>query len=110
MNTFLTTTAQPISPEKPSFQSHPLTGLEASASIVAIGIAITGWFRAELKNKSAAAEAETALIKSLQQELTDKDEEIDQQRIRIWRLEKEIRMLRQTVEYSGSFPLQERIN
>ncbi|OKH39085.1 hypothetical protein NIES2119_08115 [[Phormidium ambiguum] IAM M-71] len=87
--------------EKPSPQSYSLNGVEVTTAMIAIGLAIVSWLRSEFKSKSAAADAEAALIKSLQQELTDKDEEIDKQRILIWKLEKEVRMLRQAMEYSG---------
>lgn len=95
--------AQPALVEKTTSPSYSFTGVEVSTVLIAVIIAVGSWIRSELKTKGAAADAETALIKSLQQELTDKDEEIDKQRILIWRLEKEIRMLRQTMEFSGSF-------
>lgn len=99
MNTFIAV-AQPLNQASP--QSYPFNGVETSAAVVAIGIAIAGWLRAEFKSKAAAEDAEAALIRSLQKELADKDEEIDKQRVLIWRLEKEVRMLRQAMEYSGS--------
>lgn len=88
---------------QPFPQSYPVSGVEVTTAILAIGAAVLGWVRSEVKTKSAAADAEAALLKSLQQELVDKDEEIDKQRILIWKLEKEVRMLRQAMEYSSGF-------
>lgn len=92
-----------VAPSTPNVlpSSHNFTGLEFTTAAIAISSAIFLWVKSELGSKKAAADAETALIKSLQKELTDKDEEIDKQRILIWRLEKEVRILRQTMEYSG---------
>jgi len=81
--------------------SHVVGSLDVSTAAIAIGSVILAWLCSELKAKGASADAETALIKSLQNELADKDEEIDKQRVFIWKLEKEIRILRQTIEYSG---------
>lgn len=107
---FVAQIAHPVSIEKPVSPSYPVGSLEASTAIIAIVAALATWLRAELKTKSTAADAETALIKSLQQELADKDEEIDKQRVLIWRLEKEVRLLKQTMEFSGSFSQSEKIN
>lgn len=100
LHTFIAVTNQPPT-EKASPQSYSLNGVEVTTAMIAIGLAVASWLRSEFKSKSAAADAEAALIKSLQQELVDKDEEIDRQRIVIWKLEKEARMLRQAMEYSG---------
>ena len=85
----------------PSQSSYPF-GIETSAALIAVGVALWSVLKAKLAVRATAHEAEAALIKSLQSELVSKDEEIDKQRVLIWKLEKEVRMLHQVMEFSGS--------